>query len=244
MTHPFHGLRHLCAVALRQGRYQAILLDGDAVAAVCHYIHLNPVRAGLIEAARLQEYKDSSFHQLWYPRKRWGFTECGSCLEAAGGLADKPKGRALYRDYLEWLSADDPERKRLGFEKMSRGWAKGCNAFKKAVLRDLEAGDQRSIVEAEASEMREPRWENGLKQALRLLGKGESDLLSGRKGADWKVALARHLRERYLAPHKWIAQRLSMGQVSSVNSLVSRHRKLKSDSDPDWGELENQQYLD
>jgi putative transposase len=227
-----------------QGRYQAILLDGDAVAAVCHYIHLNPVRAGLIEAARLQEYKDSSFHQLWNPRKRWGFAKFGSCLEAAGGLADKPKGRVLYRDYLEWLSTDDPERKRLGFEKMSRGWAKGGNTFKKAVLENLEAGDQRNIVEAEASEMREPRWENGLKQALRLLGKGESDLLSGRKGADWKVALARYLRERYLAPHQWIAQRLSMGQVSSVNSLVSRHRKLNIDSDPDWGKLKNQQYLD
>jgi hypothetical protein len=42
----------------------------------------------------------------------------------------------------------------LGFEKMSRGWAKGGSAFKKAVLGDLVAGDQRSIVEAEASEMR------------------------------------------------------------------------------------------
>jgi hypothetical protein len=29
-----------------------------------------------------------------------------------------------------------------------------------------------------------------------------------------------------------------------VNSLVSRHRKLKIDSDPDWGKLKNQQYLD
>jgi hypothetical protein len=35
-----------------------------------------------------------------------------------------------------------------------------------------------------------------------------------------------------------------MGQVSSVNSLVSRHRKLKTDSDPDWEKLKNQQYLD
>ena len=29
-----------------QGRYKAILLDAEAIAAVCHYIHLNPVRAG------------------------------------------------------------------------------------------------------------------------------------------------------------------------------------------------------
>ena len=48
LTHPLCGLRHLRAVALRQGRYKAILLDGDALGPVCHYIHLNPVRAGLV----------------------------------------------------------------------------------------------------------------------------------------------------------------------------------------------------
>ena len=31
-----------------QGRDKALLLDGDAIAAACHYIHLNPVRAGLV----------------------------------------------------------------------------------------------------------------------------------------------------------------------------------------------------
>ncbi|MFQ3223889.1 MAG: hypothetical protein ACI8Z5_000128 [Lentimonas sp.] len=72
--------------------------------------------------------------------------------------------------------------------------------FQKAVLENLEARDQRNIVEAEASEMREPRCGNGLKQALRLLGTGESDLLSGRKGADWKVAFYRYLRGVILHP--------------------------------------------
>ena len=50
-----------------QGRYQAILLDGDAVAAVSHYIHLNPVRAGLIEAACLQELLSSMSGRLYFP---------------------------------------------------------------------------------------------------------------------------------------------------------------------------------
>ena len=54
-----------------QGRYKAILLDAEVIAAVCHYIHLNPVRAGIVEAADLHKYIDSSFYQLWYPRKRW-----------------------------------------------------------------------------------------------------------------------------------------------------------------------------
>lgn len=48
-------------MALRQGRYKAILLDGDALGPVCHYIHLNPVRARLVgwlvEATELEQYK-------------------------------------------------------------------------------------------------------------------------------------------------------------------------------------------
>lgn len=104
---------------------------------------------------------------------------------------------------------------------MSRGWAKGGDAFKKAVLEDLMDRGPQNIVEAEAAEMTETDWKSGLKHARRFLGKAESGLLSERKGADWKVALARHLRDRYLEPYKWIAPRLNMGRVSSVNSPVT-----------------------
>ena len=34
-----------------QGRYKALLVEPEAVGAVCHYIHLNPVRAHLVEVA-------------------------------------------------------------------------------------------------------------------------------------------------------------------------------------------------
>ena len=57
-----------------QGRYKAILLDDDALGAVCHYIHLNPVRAGIVEAGRLEDYVDSSFAHVWriFARLCWG----------------------------------------------------------------------------------------------------------------------------------------------------------------------------
>ena len=225
---------------LRQGRYKAILLDTEAIGPVCHYIHLNPVRAGLVDAGRLEEYKDSSFFQVWHPRQRWDYGNYQSCLEAARGLADKPKGRSLYRDYLGWLSMEDSEQKRMDFEKMSRGWAKGGKAFKKAVIEDLADEKVQQVVEAEASEMREPRWERGLADALICIGKREKDLLAATKGADWKVAVARHLREHFLAPHKWIADRLAMGAPSSVQCLVSRHRKLKQKKDSIWRKLNHE----
>jgi len=227
-----------------QGRYKAILLDADAVGPVCHYIHLNPVRAGMVDCGRLHRYPYSSFHQLWHPRRRWRFANFESALQAAGGLADTPEDRRLYHEYLEWLQEDDAERKRLGFDRMSRGWAIGGGDFKKEVMEALEDERTVRIVEAEAAELREPRWERATRRMLRALDKTEANLCSDRKGASWKVATARMLRERYLAPHRWIADRLKMGTPSTVQSVVCRHRKAATIDDDWWERLQNQETLD
>jgi len=96
-----------------QGRYQAILLDQEARNKVCHYIHLNPVRAGLISIDQLENYRWSSFFQLWKPKLRWEFQRFEAFLEDAGGLKDQPAGRRAYRDYLAWLGANTTEQKRM-----------------------------------------------------------------------------------------------------------------------------------
>jgi putative transposase len=225
-----------------QGRYQSILLDGDAVGAVCHYIHLNPVRAGLIDVQSLEQYPHSSFARLWYPRRRRLYDYPEVALEYAGGLKDTPAGHRKYRDYLEWLAQTDREKQRLGFEQMSRGWAKGTQDFKKAVLEDLDDPVIQTVVEAEAREIREVRWERALNQALSLLGFDPSELALVLKGADWKVAIARYLREFYHAPHRWISEHLQMGAPSYVQSLVSRHRKLKRCHY--WSKLQKHEKLD
>lgn len=227
-----------------QGRYKSILLEGDAVGTVAHYIHLNPVRAGLVEVDKLESYEDSSFHQLWYPRKRWSFCDFVPCLESAGGLKDVPKGRRLYRDYLRWLSTDDDEQKRCGFEKMCKGWAKGTRDFKQAVLEDQQDDRLRAVVESEAKEMREPYWARLLSSALKCICKSKSDLQRDRKGAAWKVALARYLRERYLIPNQWLASNLCMGTANSLSSQISRHRRNGSKRDQIWKQLMNQENVD
>ena len=44
--------KHKIVGSVLQGRYHAVLVDGDAyLAQVCAYIHLNPVRAGIVERA-------------------------------------------------------------------------------------------------------------------------------------------------------------------------------------------------
>jgi len=226
-----------------QGRYKAILLDGDAVGSVCHYIHLNPVRAKLVDCADLQVYESSSFNRLWYSSKRRPYESFEVGLYSAGGLKDTRAGRRLYRDYLSWLSQEDSEKKRIGFETMCSGWAKGTDDFRKSVLEDLKDDQLSRVVEAEASEMREPRWERAVVDMLSRLGRKEAELASSPKGVIWKVAVARLLRERYLVPNRWIAERLSMGRVSTVQSLVSRHRTNKDQSDESWEKLQNHETL-
>ena len=225
-----------------QGRYKAILLDGEAVGAVCHYIHLNPVRAGLTDVEQLESYVASSFTRLWYPRRRWRFEHPEIALGFAGGLDDNPAGRREYRDYLGWLSETDSEKKRLGFEKMTRGWVKGTREFKRAVLEGLEDIQIRKVVEAEAAEMREPRWERALQGGLSAIGRTEEDLMSGRKGVSWKVDLARYLRDSHLVPHRWLAEHLRMGSPSYVQSLVSRHRRKVASKE--WRVLQKHGKLD
>ena len=210
-----------------QGRYHAILLDGDVLGAVCHYIHLNPVRAGIVGAPALQTYADSSFAGLWYPSRRRAFECPETALESAGGLTDSPAGRRKYREYLHWLSETDVEAERLGFEKMSRGWAKGSKEFRQSVLEDLKDERMQRVVETEASEMREPLWERALRAGLAAIGRKKGQLGVCRKGEGWKVDLARYLRERHLTPYRWIARNLEMGAPSYVQSLVSRRRKGK-----------------
>jgi hypothetical protein len=94
-------------------------------------------------------------------------------------------------------------------------------------MEDLNDEQMRKVVESEASEMREPAWARTLLAGLTVLGRREIEMETSRKGADWKVALARYLRERHLTPYRWIATNLKMGAPSYVQSLVRLHRKNK-----------------
>ena len=83
-----------------------------------------------------------------------------------------------------------------------------------------------------------------MSKALELLDRGERDLSDSRKGAEWKVATARWLRERYLAPHRWIAARLNMGGAGSDQTLVSRYRRESDGKCPSWKILNSYEILD
>jgi putative transposase len=207
---------------LFQGRYKALLVEpGAALGQVCHYIHLNPVRAGLVSAARLGEWRHSSY--WWLGQKvRPEFLRVETALAEAGGLADTPAGRTAYADYLAWQAASGPAGKNAAYARLSQGWALGTPEFKAALIQEHALAETSRAWEASgAREIRETKWAAALSASLRALGKTEADLRCGPQSAPWKVAVALHLKERTQATNLWLAQRLGMSRPAYVSRLVS-----------------------
>jgi len=209
---------------LFQGRFKSIVVeDEDRLGALCHYIHLNPVRAGICEVEGLRKLPFCSMRHLWQKRQRPKFLRLESCLRAAGGLRDTPAGRAKYLQYLAWLAEDEPAQKDLAFERMSRGWVLGTKSFRKALLAEEK---QKQVMYAlggnEARELREAAWELRLERCLELLGRTIEEAAAEPKSADWKVAIAAHMKTRLLCRNNWLGEQLSMGSESGVSRYVGQ----------------------
>jgi putative transposase len=205
-----------------QGRYKALLVEGEGLGAVAHYIHLNPVRAGLLPVERLADYAASSYAWLLNPSTRPSWLCVREFLRAAGELQDTPADRVRYGAYLAWLAENEPARKLLKFDQMSRGWALGGETFKAELARTYgERFEAAGRSEASTREAREFVWAATTRKALEVLQISEGELAHARKSADWKIAVAAHLKATTTASNPWLADHLGMGTPAAVSRYVS-----------------------
>jgi REP element-mobilizing transposase RayT len=209
-----------------QGRYQAIVVeDGPALGAIGHYLHLNPVRAKAVPLSALATYRFSSLHWLDQPRQRPSCLDFSTVLETAGGLGDTPAGRQRYREYLAWLAEDEPARKALRFESMSRGWVYGSKSFKQALVKEhKQVKAIRGALDKDAAEARELAWDDAVERCLRRLRRPAADVPTTRKSAPWKVAIAAQLKATSTVSNPWLAQRLHMGDPDGVSRYCAECR--------------------
>jgi hypothetical protein len=193
---------------------------------VCHYIHLNPVRAGIVPVEEAGTYRWGSLH-LWGLRKKrptWLCVE--DALVSAGMLPDTPAGHRAYVDYLAWLAGDREAQKAFAFDKMSKGWVLGSDAFKRALIDEHKQELAKlDLGEADLGEIKRARWENALSACLKRLAKTPADATRDRKASDWKVAIAAHLRATTTVKNPWLAERLVMGDPDGVSRYVSEARQ-------------------
>lgn len=200
---------------LFQGRYQALVVEGAAhLVRLVNYIHLNPVRAGLIPVSQLGGFRGSSMASF-VCGSRPGWLRAADWLEQLG-LTDSAPGWAAYLQLL----AEAASRPRTPDEESGEfctGCVIGSSGWRRTLAREHAHLALATGVDAtELREIRERRWADYLAQALQDCGKCQTDLRTDRKGASWKIEIARQLRRQVGAPHRWIAETLHMGKPSSV----------------------------
>lgn len=207
---------------LFQGRYKSLLVDPEGgLGPLCHYIHLNPVRAKLCPVGDLSDHPWTSLRWLMNPKSRPGWYLPQPFLEHAGGLSDTPTGRRSYHDYLAWLAEDEPARKQQRFEAMSRSWIIGSADFAKAMVKEQRAliGHGRRLA-SELKQAQEALWEDELAALLKRLRRTKDDLVRERKSAPWKAALAAAMKARTTATNRWLGEHLHMGGLHEVSRLA------------------------
>lgn len=212
---------------LFQGRYQALPIeDNQAMARVIDYVHLNPVRAGVIPVEQLAAFRWSSLRRFMRGPRFGGLDPLG-VLEGRG-WGDTPEGWAGYVAYLTGLAADQEEQKKLGHEGFSSGWAIGSEAWRRTLAKQhAQLALTPGLGAAEAGALREERWRQVLDQKLKESGHTQAEALAAPKTKSWKLELARAVRAESGASITWLVRELGLGTEGTARSLMSKLKQSK-----------------
>jgi hypothetical protein len=210
---------------LFQGRFKAMPVESAVfLGKVCHYIHLNPVKAGLVSVPRLSDYSSGSYRFLWRPDDRPAFLRFATALMEAGNLPDNSTGWQAYERYLEWQNEHGPAGRNPAYRSLSRGWMIGSDEFRKSLLKQhQQASEAHSWKNPETRERREARWSEALAPMLESIS--DSQRADRRKSAPWKVAIAVQLKATTDVSNAWLAEKLAMGSPIYVSKHVGLARR-------------------
>lgn len=234
--------RHRLVGHLFQGRYKAIPVDGEEpeyFEQVSEYIHLNPVRAHLLDAQtpRLESYRWSRFPAFVQRRKlpEW---LCRERVFEAYGLPDegmRSRGRyaaLLRRHTIEILKGEGDAEREEEWKKLRRGWYIGGESFRDRLMDRIDGivkGRKRSSYRSDGLHRHDER------EALRRLEQGckavgvDLPELWGRRQTDLiKQAVAWHVKRHSTISDAWICDKLEMGSRTNVHRAMKRFR---SDAD-------------
>jgi hypothetical protein len=221
--------RHKLFGHVFSGRYKSLLVESGNgyLKTVCDYVHLNPVRAGLLRAEeRLLGYPWSSLG--WYlaaPEHRPSWMRVDRLLGEHGVGGDTGEGRQEFERRMEARRLAEADEAAL--EVMRQGWCWGGEEFKRQMLEQMEG----KLGENHSGELRrgsaEVRAERVIGEELGRLGCSLEELKSRRKGDPAKMALAARLRRETTLTIQAIAARLGMGTSKSANKRLHEWMREK-----------------
>ena len=223
--------RHRLSGHVFSGRYKALVVDHsghDYLRTVCDYVHLNPVRAGILKIDdHLSSYPWSSLSLYAAAREHRLVWLCVDRLLGAHGLPlDTPAARAEFLLRLEARRAEEQDEQTL--QTIRQSWSFGSAQFKLELLQRLEShlGEHHSgHLHQQTSASRAERI---ISEELTRLGWTESDLTTQRKNAPDKLALAARVRKETTLTIKRIAARVHLGASKGANA--NRHRSMRPES--------------
>ena len=202
------------------GRFKSLIVEGSGngyLRTACDYVHLNPVRAGLLGPEEaLVAYPWSSL--IWYaaaPQHRPSWMQVNRLLGQHGIHQDSAEGRALFLSYMERrrLEARDEETLR-DFE---AGWCLGSQEFRQKMLELVGGKSSESLSGTLRRESAEAKAARIIAEELNRLGWTEADLIARRKTDPGKLALAARLRKETTLTVKRIAALAHLGTSKSAN---------------------------
>lgn len=223
----YNGFRRLIGRPF-QGRYKALLVEpGEVFSRICHYIHLNPVRAGVVPAGEVGTYPWSSLPKF-VRKDRPAWLEPATVLGNVRGMEDGKAGWRRYEARLAFLADDEESKKQLCAKELSRGWCLGSKSFRAAIMKEaalkdayLDGARFEGLEPDALREERENAWEERL-VALAQTGGVDMTKLGPRKSAPEKVLLAAAMKESSSVSNGWLSERLQMGEPASASQFVRR----------------------
>jgi hypothetical protein len=218
--------RHRLSGHLFQGRYKAVVVDPNErgyFVTLSDYIHLNPVRAGMIGLGeRLFDYPWSSYRWYTMKKERREWFEPAQVL-AELGFNDTAAERQCYAARMRARAVDERAGKNSGAnDRLRRGWCLGAPSFRERILSLLEeTGEKFSQAKALDSAVRRSHGEGEarrlLQTAMAYFGISIEDLNKLKRNDPRKLAIAQLIRSRTTVPNKWIVATLGLGHVSGIS---------------------------
>jgi len=215
--------RHKLFGHLFSGRYKSLIVDGSGdgyLRTVCDYVHLNPIRANLLQPEQpLQAYRWSSYPEyLKRAGQRASWLRVDRVLGELGIQRDDTAGRKLFAQQAmeERRGKDKPGEWKL----VRRGWFLGGAQLREQVLEMMGCGMGAHHGGEEKQEADEQKAQRLVLEELEKRGWTEQDLKQRRKTDALKVKMAARLRSETVMTLDWIARRLQMGCRHTVANCL------------------------
>jgi putative transposase len=217
--------RHQLTGHVLSGRYKAQLVEGSGngyLRTACDYVHLNPIRARLLEPEdRLLAYPWSSFQlYLSAPKHRPEWLRADRLLGEHGIQGDTPAGRQELERQIERRRLEEMDEEKL--EEFRQAWCLGSGAFRKECLEQMEGKVGDNHPGETRLETAEAKAERLIVAELERLNWTEEELRTYPKSDPRKLAMAVRLRQETTLSIKQIAERLHLGKPKGARSNLHK----------------------